>query len=176
VALDPEDVQVLDEKIRRAVAAGVSTALYAGAEVVGEQGSPGSARRMLRRLAMQFEAGDVPEGAAMELQLVPVIYEEVDLDVEVPAPAETRGVQAIDAGTFGARGVLKPWGAEEFGPEMVKWLDLFDDRIRAAQEFVNAVNEAAEAGRPADETTARMVAERIGEMREQARRFAQGEA
>jgi hypothetical protein len=64
--------------------------------------------------------------------------------------------------------VLLDEEGDEFEPShpMASWLDLFDDRIRTLPTFVQAVNEAAENDRPANEDTARIVAARARELAE----------
>jgi hypothetical protein len=52
---------------------------------------------------------------------------------------------------------------------MVAFLDLFDDRLRSLPTFIEAIREAADAGRLADEDTARIVAARARELHEMPR-------
>lgn len=77
-------------------------------------------------------------------------------------PPALQAVEAVEGGG------VKPLGSEVFDEPMLKWLDIFDDRIGGSEHFVEAVNEAVEAGRPATEATAQLVAERVHELALQA--------
>lgn len=87
-----------------------------------------------------------------------------DPDPEAADDGEAAPVQALDAAKFAASRQLAPIGGDVLAETMAEWLDLFDDRISGDPHFAAAVNEAAEAGRPTTEETAKLVADRVREL------------
>lgn len=174
------DEKALAEAREEAQRAGVLAVIDAAAAQAIRKGAAGAIRvqaAALRSLASTL-AGEarsldgIADGIAngtVELPADVVPMKLVPID-EPDEPAEekdeSQGVQAIVAGRHGSSDILLPLGAEEFDPRMAKWLDLFDDRLRMSAHFVTAVNEAADAGREANDETARLVAERVRELTE----------
>lgn len=89
-------------------------------------------------------------------------------DERIVGEGEDGRVQTIEL----RDGDLTPLSSEGFTPEMVEWLDKFDDRIEGSPHFVQAVNEAAANEMIADDVSARIVAQRVQELTEQAARAA----
>lgn len=77
---------------------------------------------------------------------------------------EAAPVQQLDEAKFMAQRQLAPIGGDVLAESMAEWVDLFDDRISGDAHFAAAVNEAAEAGRPTTEETAKLVADRVREL------------
>lgn len=104
-------------------------------------------------------ADDVEAGRA-DLPRMPVRLSVVPLDdaPEVPVVDEPD----VPEGTLCALVVDELF--EGLSSEMIEWIDLFDDRLRESPFFVEAVNEAADAGCVLGEDTARVVAARIREL------------
>lgn len=126
----------------------------------------------VRRCIEQAMAAEAPVFSAPELQALATRYafdlsgDVVDAGVidESPAEEEHAPAQAIEAKSYGNSEVFVALGEEELSPAMLKFLDRFDDRIKASPHFMAAINEAAAAGRELDDETARLVGERVREL------------
>lgn len=178
--IDADDLAALDERMNRVMRAGVAAALRMQAAGARSQASLMlSEARVLDATADGIENGTVelPE-RAVRLAVVP-LDEEPEPEHEEPEPD---AMQRIEAGTLGNAPTLRPLLSEreieegrdpdtaEFAPAMLRWLDEFDDRLRMSPHFVEAVNEAADAGLVLNEDTARIVASRVHELAEAAAR------
>jgi hypothetical protein len=169
--LDPEDVEALDARMDAVGRFAYVAALESIAAVLEYGLPPDRAARILRQRADDaVRGGDWRVPAS--LQLVP--DDVVDAEVEDDEPAEEKApvtVQRLGTSTHGGRPVFVTAGGEALSPEMVAWLDRFDDRIRMSPHFVAAVNEAADNELPLlDDRTAQVVGQRARELWEQAER------
>jgi hypothetical protein len=174
--IEPEDLKALDERIGELID-GQARMMFAAALRMQAV----SLRSQAELLTAQAEtldatAREVEEGRR-ELPARPVrmvlVEDEAGGDeaaAEEDAERHAARVQRVQVGTFGTHRVIEPTDAAvggEFTEAMRAWLAEFDDRIRMMDGFVDAVNEAAEAGRAADLDTARLVAERARELRDE---------
>lgn len=134
----------------------------------------GTVRGLLDRVS-----GDEFEMSAPEMEALALRYS-MPLraafgDAEEDEPSGTREpddtIQQIEM----RDGDLVPVSAPDatfFHAHMVAWLDRFDDRLASSPHFVQAVNEAAANEMVTDEVAARLVAQRVAELSEQAARAA----
>jgi hypothetical protein len=106
--------------------------------------------------------------SAPELAALAERYASGLLGEPAPAADDDEGEQERVRVVQAHEGVFLDEEGDEFpaGAPMLAWLDLFDDRIRAQETFVAAVNEAAENSLPLTEDTARIVAARARELAE----------
>lgn len=160
MSLDHADLAAIDARVDGLVRAGVASAVRLQAAALRSSASlMASEARTLEDTADAIEAGRMdPPARAVQLAVVPL---EDDAPEE---PDEPDTLQTLMAGSFGNAATLEPRDADELSPAMAEWLDRFDDRLRMSPRFVDAVNEAADADRVANEDTARMVAARVREL------------
>lgn len=161
--IDPDDLKALDGRIEAAVRAGVAAAVRMQAATLRSQASLlASEARTLDDLADGIEEGTMePPSAAVRLAVVPI--EEPEAPADDDEQEEPLGVVAVEEQQFGNAPLLVPAVGGAFTPEMIAWLDEFDDRLRGPM-FVRAVNEAAAADRALDGDTARLVGARVQEL------------
>lgn len=112
----------------------------------------------------QMQTAYEPELGALAYRLGNMLDDDGEPEAEPEAEAgELADLQPIMASDDGG---FNTFDGSDLSDAMVDWLDLFDDRIRSDPFFVEAVNDAVEAGRATSDDTARLVAGRVSELRE----------
>lgn len=141
----------------------IATTLRSQAELLQVQA------RTLDDTAEATEAGLAPlPDRPVRLQVVDWEGPEMPADADVePEDEEPAPVESITKDADGVFVLARDGGP--VGAGMAEWLDRFDDRVRALDEFEEAVDEAAAAGLPLDEDTALKVGRRARELFEMPR-------
>lgn len=163
MTLDHADLAAIDARVDALVRAGVASAVRLQAAALRSSASlMASEARALEDTADAIEAGRMdPPARSVQLAVVP-------LDDEEESEDEWHGLQRIEPGAVGNAQVLHAADGEELSAPMWAWIDEFDDRFKMSAYFVEAVNEAAEAGREISDKTGQLVAARVRELEEQA--------
>lgn len=174
MALEPEDVKVLQRMIDDGARRSCAGAIRVVAHLERDQ----AAQLALLELAEGVQAGNLPiPGGELRAVLVPEEAADGYLDTLAEQEREPEGqpgeeqeekkpLRRLVTGDVGEVYMDDGHGQPGSGWHlyMAEWVDLFDDRLRNSPHFVTAVNEAVEEGRPADQDTARMVADRVREL------------
>lgn len=164
MALDAEDVAAIEAMIERSARRSTAGGLRIMATNLRSEGEVLVGRsRMLDELADAIEDGraDIPD-RGVRLRIVEEPLEPVEADVEEPPAASA--LVGIEVHDHQGHEVFTAPDGEELSPQMDEWLDSFDPRVKLSPHFVQAVNEAAAAGRDADGVTAVLVYDRVREL------------